>query len=366
MRLLYLADRLSFRGGADNHLVQVIARSVGAGHQVTVAVGRIERGAALPDGVTCRKIAGLAARAASDRRLDVLRDLLADADVIHVQNVMNPVALEMAAVYSRVVVTVQDHRFFCPGSGRTLPDGSRCVRSMGDGACRDCLPDDRYRRSTLDLTRRRLAAVRGMNVVVLSRYMARELAAVGVPNAMVLPPWVAPGAARITAGATVLIGGRLVAHKGIADAAWAWRRAGRPLRLQVAGEGPAAAELSEAEHLGWLHAGELRRALRRARMLLFPARWQEPFGILGLEALAEGTPVVVVDCGGTREWSKDGCVRVEPGDVTAMAAAVVHLANWSDEALALGRLGQRAVEESFSEARLGPLMDALYRKMFAR
>ena len=37
----------------------------------------------------------------------------------------------------------------------------------------------------------------------------------------------------------------------------------------------------------------------------FPIRWQEPFGLVGLEALAHGIPVVAFDLGGVREWLVD-------------------------------------------------------------
>ena len=47
---------------------------------------------------------------------------MAAADVVHVQNVMNPTALTRLVSSGRAVVTVQDHRVFCPGPGRTPPD----------------------------------------------------------------------------------------------------------------------------------------------------------------------------------------------------------------------------------------------------
>ena len=42
VRILYLTDRLSVRGGADQHLLQVLSWAAGAGHRVVVAAGRIE------------------------------------------------------------------------------------------------------------------------------------------------------------------------------------------------------------------------------------------------------------------------------------------------------------------------------------
>ena len=363
MRLLYLTDRLSDRGGADHHLSQVIASSVDGGCEVCVAFGRDDGGMVRRMEVEYRRIRGLSSLVDSGARLGDLPAMLAASDVVHLQNIMNPTAMAMAVECGHAVVTVQDHRVFCPGQGRTLSDGRPCTVEMTDKACRACVPDDAYRRSTLTLTRRRLDALRGAEVVVLSRYMAEQLEAVGVRQARVIPPWVEIGPDRTDPGSHFVLGGRLVAHKGIVDGWKAWGKAGRPLRLVVAGSGPLESELSGADRKGWLAPEDLRAALRSARALIFPARWQEPFGILGLEALAQGTPVVVAANGGTDEWSGSGCLRVAPGDVTAMSAAIKRLAEDPEFALELGRAGQVAVGEAFSRERIAPRLDELYHQV---
>ncbi len=360
MRILFLADRLSLRGGADHHLRQVIAAAAAAGHRVTLACGRAEPGVGPPAGVSLVRLRGLAARAASAARLTGLDALLAGHDVVHAQNVMNPVALAAATAAGRAVVTVQDHRVLCPGPGKTLPDGSRCRVAMDEAACAACLPGVAYREEMLALTRARLEALRGARLVVLSDYMARELAAADLPGARVLPPWVTPGPPRARPGDGLLLAGRMVAHKGVIVAWRAWRRAATPLPLRVAGSGPLAAAMDGAARLGWLDRAALRRELRRARALLFPSRWQEPFGILGVEALAEGTPVIVADTGGTRSWSAAGCLRVPAGDAGAMAEAVSRLAADPSLALRLGREGQAAVAVVFSRRLIEPRLLALY------
>lgn len=328
---------------------------------MTVAFGRDEGGIAFPAEVRRCRVPGLSNRVASGARLGALDALMDEADVIHVQNVMNPVALARATARGRTVVTIQDHRVFCPGGGKTLPDGSACSTCMDDGVCRACLPDDAYRRSILELTRQRLDALRPAQVVVLSHYMATELAATGITGARVIPPWIERGSARADAGSTVILGGRLVAHKAVLGGWRAWNLAGRPLPMEVAGAGPLETELEGVTLLGWLEPAGLVEALRRARVLIFPARWQEPFGILGAEALAQGTPVVVSDLGGTAEWSRDGCVRVPPGDVAAMAEAVGDLAADSGAARALGRAGQVAVGRRFARERIVAELEELYR-----
>jgi glycosyltransferase involved in cell wall biosynthesis len=365
VRVLYLTDRLSVRGGADQHLAQVVSQTVRTGHRVSIAFGRGGQAPREIDDVERLRIPGLGSRVDSGSRLDGLGRALDRADVVHVQNVMNPSALERATKRGRAVVTVQDHRFFCPGPGKTVPDGSACARPMGDDECAVCLTDRAYRRTMLGLTRRRLAALGGARIVVLSRYMAGELAAVGVHRARVIPPWVEPGPIRSGAGSAVMLGGRLVRHKAVLDGWRAWDRAGRPLPLVVAGAGPLEAELDGAVKLGWLDRGDLLTELRACRVLVFPARWQEPFGMLGLEALAQGTPVIAATGGGTSDWSARGCIEVEPGDVPRMAAAIEELAADPERAAALGRQGQVFVRERFAREPLAKALLDLYEEVAA-
>jgi glycosyltransferase involved in cell wall biosynthesis len=360
VRVLFLSDRLSARGGADWHLMQVVTSVAAAGAAVTVASGRREHGRWLPEGVTGVTVRGLGSPLADGSRLGRLARLLEACDVVHVQNVMNPVALRTAVATGRAVVTVQDHRVFCPGPGKTLPGGERCDRPMSRGGCAECLPDAGYLGRILELTRARLGALRGARLVVLSSYMAKELAVAGLAGAEVIPPWFEPASEPCEAGDALLLGGRLVPHKGIMDVWAAWMAAGRPLPLRVAGEGSLAQRLDGAERLGWLGQEALRGELQRARALLFPSFWQEPFGILGVQALAQGTPVVVADNGGTGDWSDAGCFKVAAGDVGAVAGAVERLA--ADPALALryGREGRAMVAERFARRRIEARLLGLY------
>ncbi|MFV2073004.1 MAG: glycosyltransferase family 4 protein [Thermoanaerobaculales bacterium] len=360
MRILFLSDRLSERGGADQHLLQVMRWAAEAGHSVTLACGRIDERVGLDSGIEVVRVRGLATAVASAARLGRLSPLLGACDVVHVQNVMNPVALEMAASTGRSVVTVQDHRVFCPAAGKTLPDGSRCTEGPANDICSLCLPEGSYRRRTLDLTRARLEALHGSRLVVLSQWMADELAVVGHPGAEIIPPWVEIGAEGAPAGSHLLLGGRLVHHKGVIDALKAWREAGVSLELRVAGEGPLESQLEDVKHLGWLSQSVLRRELRAARALLFPAFWQEPFGILGVQALAEGTPVIVAESGGAGEWSDVGCVRAPAGDIGAMAEAIVRIAGDPDDARRIGEAGRRMVAGRFGKRPIERRLRTLY------
>lgn len=74
--------------------------------------------------------------------------------------------------------------------------------------------------------------------------------------------------------------------------------------------------------------GEVADRIRRADALVFPSEWPEPFGIVPLEAMACGVPVVATGTGGSGEFLEHevNCLRFTPGDSSSLAAAVRRLA----------------------------------------
>ncbi len=62
--------------------------------------------------------------------------------------------------------------------------------------------------------------------------------------------------------------------------------------------------------------------------VVFPVRWEEPWGLVPLEAMARGRPVVATGRGGSAEYLRDGenCLRFDADDAPALAAALRRLA----------------------------------------
>jgi glycosyltransferase involved in cell wall biosynthesis len=87
-------------------------------------------------------------------------------------------------------------------------------------------------------------------------------------------------------------------------------------------------KLAGRVELGPVARSELAKVYRSADVCVFPSEWPEPFGIVPLEAMACGTPVVATGVGGSADFLADGtnCLRYTPGDPQALAAAITRLA----------------------------------------
>jgi glycosyltransferase involved in cell wall biosynthesis len=76
-----------------------------------------------------------------------------------------------------------------------------------------------------------------------------------------------------------------------------------------------------------------------------PSRWPEPFGIVGIEAMAQSRPVVASKVGGIPDWLDDGETgRLVPaGDASALAAAITSVLDDEEWAGQLGTAAWRRV-----------------------
>jgi UDP-glucose:tetrahydrobiopterin glucosyltransferase len=158
----------------------------------------------------------------------------------------------------------------------------------------------------------------------------RRTTGVGAVLGPFVPTGVIPWSETAADGA--LFAGRLSPEKGAAEAIDIALTAG--LRIDVYGDpydaGYASAQIGPRRARPGVtvqHAvprTSLWAAMARASVVLFPARWDEPFGMVAAEAQACGTPVVAFRRGALGEVIADGVTGylVPPDDVRAAAEAV--------------------------------------------
>jgi len=168
-------------------------------------------------------------------------------------------------------------------------------------------------------------------------------------------------------GGYVVFLGRMDPDKGVHRAIDAARMAGVPIRVAAKMREPAErryfADVVEprlgpdAVYLGEVGVEEKLSLLAGARALVNPIRWPEPFGLVMIEALACGTPVLAFPEGAAPEIVEPGVSGFLCDDVEGLAHAIAR-------ATTLDRADCRArVESRFSTRRMVADHVALYRRV---
>lgn len=128
--------------------------------------------------------------------------------------------------------------------------------------------------------------------------------------------------------------GRLSDYKGIEDlikAMYLIRHSGRQIYLNIVGKGPDYYEaylrqLVKSMNLGvcvqfhgWKPSSEVRQLMERAACLVVPSR-REAYGLVALEGMAIGTPLIASRAGGLEELVSNSCaLTFEAGNVTQLS-----------------------------------------------
>jgi glycosyltransferase involved in cell wall biosynthesis len=357
VRILHVIDVVAPVGGAQTYIHEVAELLAASGHSVAVLHGDAYAG--MPTWLSHENWHANNV----GRWIDAL-----DPQVVHVHgpDVPRPVAAMLDGV--PVIHSLHDYSFACSSGTKYFRNGDICRRYHGPGCfatglARGCLHriDPRpfvaqYRRIS-----RQLPALRGDALVVHSEYMRSVALAnrFADESVYVVPLFVktTDEAVPYPTSRNIVFAGRIVADKGLdvlikalVASPESWDH------LTVAGDGW---DRERCEHLassggiaekvtflGHLRTDEVRQQLGNARVVVVPSRWPEPFGIVGLEAMAMGRPVIASDVGGIPEWldDRETGILVPPGDVAALAAEVTALLADPSRAEEMGQQARERVE----------------------
>lgn len=161
--------------------------------------------------------------------------------------------------------------------------------------------------------------------------------------------------------------GRASPEKGLHSAIEIARRAGWPIRIAAKVDAVDQSyfdsrvrpllHLPGVEFIGEIGESEKNAFLGNARALLFPIDWPEPFGLVMIEAMACGTPVIAYPCGAVPEVLEDGVTGFVVDGIEAAVAAVERTAE-------LDRRACRAsFERRFSARRMATDYLEVYRRL---
>ncbi|MFD5015933.1 glycosyltransferase [Streptomyces chartreusis] len=298
-------------------------------------------------------------------------------DVVHVHNVfplLSPAVLAACADAGvPAVATLHNYTQVCP-PGTLQRDGRPCTECVGSAAPLPAVRHGCYRDSRLatvplavsmSVNRRRWWS--GVErFLCISAAQRDVLVRAGMPaeRLVVKHNFVPdPEDRRSGTGEHVLYLGRLAEAKGVRLLMTAWDElaaaGGVGVPLVIAGTGPLEQEVTawaagrdDVRYVGLYDTAECRKAIARSVAVVAPSTWLEAFGLVVVEAMAAGVPVVAAGHGAFVELVEDGVTGLlhRPGEHESLASCIRRIAAGPDRNQEMGRAARRRYELGFSPA----------------
>lgn len=396
-RILIIHEKYGRFGGAEQHLI-VTAPALKAFFDLDFLYWqRTGKDEALMDQLFARNFA-LNFSDEPDRLRQAARRILQQSkpDLIYLNKCLSDPLLEL--LLESKIPTIRmfhDHEVYCMRGYKYFPWSREvCHRKAGPCCLIPCHAFVQRDRSKGEYGMRWVSYTQKMRLIQLdqqlnaffvgSHYMRDELILQGYDKERmsIFPPIAPPPAIlkqpQMAPNNVILFLGQIVRGKGVDCLLRAVAKLQSPFKLVVAGEGThlpycrqLAAELGVAGHVefvGYKPHAQLEPYFRAATLAVVPSVWPEPFGMVGLEFMHQGLPIVAFDSGGISDWLKDGHngFLVPWMDIDIMAQRMDYLLQNKEEALQLGLNGQSFVRDHFDFTRYVERLASKFREVVGR
>ncbi len=390
VRVLHLNQHLASKGGVETYLLAALPLLQQRGVESTWLYA--EGDATLWS--DSRHFPALGKLKASDDEQRALQHYIeaSKADIVHVHNIQNADLLQASAAVRPTIITNHDYRWICPANTFFFKNSqSVCQKKCGDLGCfattlrQHCLtPRPNYALPFYRRIRQMRAGHHQLrHTIAPSPVAAERLVRAGWEerDITVLPYFcpleVLPQPRSLPSRPTISFIGRIAPNKGQLYFIRALGALPAEWRGIMAGDIDAA----KADHLReearqqncadrlelrpWATRQEVLEIMDQSTIFVFPSLWQETLGIVALEALSRGVPVVATDIVGVGHWLQpQNCGRaVPPADALAIAQAVLELSATPSSLSEAGQAGIALVKEQFTPAHHIEQLIRLYQQL---
>lgn len=375
IKILHIHWRYDEYGGGEQYLHDICNAQEELGHKVIVMIS--SEGKCIAESGRKVYLIEPSMGVRSGKRLikkviQIIQD--EDPDIIHFHQThgfMSPLIISAIHKMKPSVKTVHDVGIVC------LNEGKEAIRIYKNEVCqfpigimcvlRGCFPllKNGLRKMLLSLWEKEVA--KGLDkIIVGSNYMSTELQRNGFlkERIEVIPLYTNKvekyGTVDDNKDRLMLFVGRLDSVKGVRQFIEALNIIrGKEWRAEIIGEGRLFQEAyarteilglkNRVDFVGSLPPDRLDEHYRNAFMVVMPSMIPESFGLVGIEAMAFGKPVIAFDSGGIREWLVDGETGflVKRGDVKGLADKISELLEDESVARKMGEKGKERVENNY-------------------
>lgn len=383
MKILIICPLWGYFGGREQYLVDVIEELIRRGHDCSLIYERLT-----DKPVTSEMISKINKynipilsefeTSRDDQYNRVLRSILGQEtpDVIFFSDIKNFLLLEQLIEYGKLVAMAHHGWLFCLRSNRIIYlTRNACYRKLGIGCLlQGCFLKKNEKSSGNPLHYNsyiKLHKLISMYLkisahLVASQYMKNLFLQHGFSDKQVkiiklfteLPFPI--GSPEIRKGNNILFIGRVDRYKGVDLLLKSLYHVQSTFTCNIIGDGPYLAYCKKlarrikvdksVKFLGWIPKEETLSYIQRSSLVVVPSIIPEAFGLVGIDAMAFGKPVIAFNNGGISEWLQDGKTGylIPSKDVVALGNKIDYLLCNPQHAEGLGFSGRKLVEKEFN------------------
>lgn len=375
MRILQICDYYEPLGGTEQYVLNISNALEDLGHEIIIVYGiqsdntldhKNRHEYFLPSLMMSKGLINETEHA-------ILYNIISrhNPDIAYFHNVPNYEIIRSCSKRVKTARYIHDHRIFCPkGDKMFLIGGNTCdfpvtIKCYLNSFWRGCLhPFPNISLPLIANKKRGFNELKKIQLIVASQYMKECLIYNGFSSSCieVIPYFCSFDRKKaVEFNDFVFFAGRLIKQKGVKYLIKSIPYWPEQLHLKIAGDGPLEKKLKllakkigvfqKIQFLGSLPNNKIQEYYESCLLTVVPSIWDEPFGIVGLEAMYCQKPIVAFNAGGITDWLKDGLngFLVKKKEVRQLADKISYLFHNKDIARKMGKAGSKIYQNQFEK-----------------